>query len=327
MKGGVNISVAGGLSFGVAYTLDGAMHNDPQNNANLPMPFPDALQEFSVATSGLSAQNGMHSGASVNAVTKSGTNSLHGNAFEFVRDKRFNATDPFAAIGPDGERKDDGLVRNQFGGTLGGPIVRDKLFFFGGYQGTTRHARRRPTTSRTCRRPRCWPATSRTFASPACQGRRRRAAGAVRQQPHQSGALQSGGAEHGEAAADHDRSVRRDHLQHVRTTATRAGGLGRVDYQQSTNHSIFGRYMFKFVEEAAAVQPDVGERADDGTPRARQPGPVGGARRHDRVRLQRGQLAPRDLQPDVESTAARRSGSSRTTSARTSTATTRVRCP
>src|SRR5687767_15223834 len=91
MTGGVSISVAGGLSFGVAYTLDGAMHNDVNNNANLPMPFPDALQEFSVATSGLSAQNGMHAGASVNAVTKSGTNQLHGNAFEFVRDKRFNA--------------------------------------------------------------------------------------------------------------------------------------------------------------------------------------------------------------------------------------------
>ena len=135
-QGGVNISVAGGLSFGVAYTLDGAMHNDPQNNANLPLPFPDALQEFSVATSGLSAQNGMHSGASVNAVTKSGTNALHGNVFEFLRDKRFNATSPFAAIGPDGKRLDDGLKRNQFGGTLGGPIVRDRLFFFAGYQGT-----------------------------------------------------------------------------------------------------------------------------------------------------------------------------------------------
>ena len=82
-------------AIGVAYTLDGAMHNDVNDNANLPLPFPDALQEFSVATSGLSAQNGMHSAASVNAVTKSGTNSLHGNAFEFFRDSRFNATDPF----------------------------------------------------------------------------------------------------------------------------------------------------------------------------------------------------------------------------------------
>jgi hypothetical protein len=136
MQGGVSISVAGGLSFGVAYQLDGAMHNNPQNNANLPMPFPDALQEFSVATSGLSAQSGMHTGASVNGVTKSGTNTLHGNAFEFLRDKRFNAKDAFAAIGADGKRKDDGLRRNQFGGTLGGPIARDHVFFFAGYQGT-----------------------------------------------------------------------------------------------------------------------------------------------------------------------------------------------
>ena len=74
--GGVTISVAGGLPFGVGYLLDGAMHNNPQNNLNLPLPFPDALQEFSVATGGLSAQNGMHSAASVNAVTKSGTNAF-----------------------------------------------------------------------------------------------------------------------------------------------------------------------------------------------------------------------------------------------------------
>ena len=99
--------------------LDGAVHNDPQNSASLPLPFPDALQEFRVATSGLAAQNGMRSGASVNAVTKSGTNNFHGNAFEFLRDKRFNATSPFAAIGPDGKRVDDGLKRNQYGGTIG----------------------------------------------------------------------------------------------------------------------------------------------------------------------------------------------------------------
>jgi len=137
VPGGVNIAVAGGLPFGVAYTLDGATHNNPQSNTNLPLPFPDALQEFRVATSGLSAENGMHSGASVNAVTRSGTNKLAGTVFEFVRDRHFNATSPFAAIDPaTGKRKDDGLKRNQFGGTLGGPIVRDKLFFFGAYQGT-----------------------------------------------------------------------------------------------------------------------------------------------------------------------------------------------
>ena len=136
VPGGVYISVAGGLPGGVAYTLDGAEHNNPQSNAGLPMPFPDALQEFQVATSGLSADNGMKSGASVNAVTKSGTNVLHGGGFEFLRDRRFNAPQHFASFGPDGKQLDDGLRRNQFGGTVGGPIFRDRLFFFAGYQGT-----------------------------------------------------------------------------------------------------------------------------------------------------------------------------------------------
>src|SRR5688572_6975330 len=141
--GSASIAVAGGLSFGVGYFLDGALHNDSYNNLNLPLPFPDALQEFSVATSGLSAQNGVHSGASVNAVTKSGTNQLAGNVFEFLRDHRLNATNRFAPIGADGERVDDGLKRNQFGGTFGGPILRDRLFFFGAYQGTA--IRQRPS--------------------------------------------------------------------------------------------------------------------------------------------------------------------------------------
>jgi len=115
--GGVTISVAGGLPIGVGYLLDGASHNSPQSNVNLPMPFPDALQEFRVQTSGLTAQHGMHAAASVNAVTKSGTNALHGNGFEFLRHRALNATSPFAAVGPDGKRQDDGLLRNQFGGT------------------------------------------------------------------------------------------------------------------------------------------------------------------------------------------------------------------
>src|SRR6202008_3144189 len=113
LRGGGNFSVAAGRQFGVAYSLDGSVHNDPQNSGGLPLPFPDALQEFRVATSGLAAQSGMRSAASVNAVTKSGTNTLHGNAFEFIRDRRFNAKSPFAAIGPDGKRFDDGLKRNQ----------------------------------------------------------------------------------------------------------------------------------------------------------------------------------------------------------------------
>ena len=138
MPGGVRISVAGGLPFGVGYTLDGASHNNPQTNAGLPLPFPDALQEFQVATSGLSAEHGVKSGAAVNAVTKSGANRFAGDAFEFLRDRHFNSPQHFATIGPDGKQRDDGLRRSQFGGTIGGPIVHDKLFFFGGYQGTVR---------------------------------------------------------------------------------------------------------------------------------------------------------------------------------------------
>ncbi len=123
------VSVAGGLANGMTYLLDGGTHNDPFNNLNLPMPFPDAIQEFKVETSALPAQYGHHSAAAVNAVTKSGTNDLHGNVFEFVRNYLFNARNSFAP-----ER--DSLKRNQFGGTAGGPIAKNKLFFFGGYQGT-----------------------------------------------------------------------------------------------------------------------------------------------------------------------------------------------
>ena len=140
MQGGVAIAVAGGQSFGVAYLLDGAMHNNPYDNLNLPLPFPDAMQEFRVETSSTTANNGMHSGASVNVVTKSGTNLFHGDLFEFFRDHRFNATNPINRIDPlTGEREGDGLNRNQFGGTLGGPVQTDRIFFFGAYQGTKIH--------------------------------------------------------------------------------------------------------------------------------------------------------------------------------------------
>ena len=131
-----SISIAGGLNNGVTYTLDGAAHNDPFNNLNLPLPFPDALQEFKVETGAVQAQFGQHSAGAVNAVTKSGTNQFHGSLFEFVRNQIFNARNAF-----NGTR--DALKRNQFGGVLGGPIRQNKLFFFGGYQGTIE--RRVPT--------------------------------------------------------------------------------------------------------------------------------------------------------------------------------------
>ena len=139
------IAVAGGLANGTTYTLDGATHNDPFNGSSMPLPFPEALQEFKVETSALPAQYGHHSAAAVNAVTKSGTNTISGTLFEFLRDDALNATDPFAPIGPDGERRTDGLNRNQFGGAIGGPLVRDKVFYFVAYQRT--RIRRVPASS------------------------------------------------------------------------------------------------------------------------------------------------------------------------------------
>ena len=130
----VVVSVAGGAPDSVSYSLDGIIHQDPYNNLSLPLPFPDALQEFKVETSAIPAQYGYHSTAAVNAVTKSGTNQFHGDLFEFLRNGDLNANDFFNnQIG----KPRDTLKRNQFGGTIGGPVRKDKLFFFGGYQRTS----------------------------------------------------------------------------------------------------------------------------------------------------------------------------------------------
>jgi TonB dependent receptor-like, beta-barrel len=241
MPGGVRISVAGGLPFGVAYTLDGAEHNNPQSNANLPLPFPDALQEFEVATSGLSAENGVRSGASVNAATKAGTNRFSGNGFEFLRDRRFNEPDHFAAFGPDGKQKDDGLRRSQFGGTLGGPIIRDKLFFFGAYQGTI--LRQVPTSNiRYVPTAQMLAGDFTTITSPACAGRQINLSAPFvgnRINP----ALFSPAALN--IAAKLPKSddpcgkvqfeLSEDRDEHMPVT--------RIDYQMTTNQLIFGRYL------------------------------------------------------------------------------------
>src|SRR5256712_8826835 len=130
------IATAGSIGTGTDYTLDGIRHIDPYDSLALPLPFPDALAEFKTEIGGQSAQQAR--GSQVSAVTKSGTNAFHGDLFEFVRNDLFNATTYFAAVDPTtGQKKHSTLKRNQFGGTIGGPIMKNKLFFFGGYQGTT----------------------------------------------------------------------------------------------------------------------------------------------------------------------------------------------
>lgn len=130
----VAISVAGGSGNSTMYLVDGGYNNDPQNNTGNPMPFPDALQEFSVENGVRNARYGMSTGATVNAVTKSGTNSFRGNLFDFVRHNRFNAIRYFERQENGGLGRGDGLIRNQAGGTIGGPVFKNRLFFFGGTQ-------------------------------------------------------------------------------------------------------------------------------------------------------------------------------------------------
>src|SRR6202012_4814150 len=132
-----SISIAGGLGNQTNYLLDGGDNNDSFTNVNMPFPFPDALAEFSVETSSLPARNGLHPGGLVNVVTRSGSNQWHGTFFEFVRNGSVNAVNFFG--------KPDSLKRNQFGGTVGGKIKTDKLFFFFGFQQS--NIRQDPTNS------------------------------------------------------------------------------------------------------------------------------------------------------------------------------------
>jgi hypothetical protein len=121
------ISIGGGQGNSTDYRLDGADQNDYMTNVNLPFPFPDAVAEFSVESAALGAQGGMHPGGLVNVVTKSGTNQWHGDVFEFIRNNYINANNFFSST-------KDTLHQNQFGGTFGGRIIRNKLFGFVGYQ-------------------------------------------------------------------------------------------------------------------------------------------------------------------------------------------------
>src|SRR5580698_8300186 len=121
--------VNGGGANGVYYLLDGVDYNDTYINTNLPFPSPDALQEFNVQTGNMSTAYGNATGGVVNVVTKSGTDQVHGDVFEFFRNYAMDASNYFAT-------SPDPLKQNQFGGTIGGPIWKDRLFYFGSYQGT-----------------------------------------------------------------------------------------------------------------------------------------------------------------------------------------------
>jgi hypothetical protein len=140
-KGTQDVYVNGASSISNNFHMDGADINnfgsgragDFVQQAGIAIPNPDSLQEFKIQTTNYDAGFGRDAGANVDVVTKTGSNNIHGSVWEFFRNDVLNANDTFLKIGG---QKRAVMKQNQFGGTLGGPIIKDKFFIFGTYQGT-----------------------------------------------------------------------------------------------------------------------------------------------------------------------------------------------
>ncbi len=129
---GPSMNVNGSLPNATVYTFDGAYFMNPSRNTGLNLPPPDAVAQFRMLTTNFAAEYGHSSGAQVEIVSKAGANKFHGAAWEFWRNSDMNAKNYFTTSVPFQNQ-------NQFGGAIGGPIIKDKLFFFGSYQGLTDH--------------------------------------------------------------------------------------------------------------------------------------------------------------------------------------------
>ena len=125
-------NIGGGRTDSVTYLLDGGINNDLLSNGVVYNPNPDAVAEFRILTSNYTAEYGRNGAGIISVVTKSGTNRFHGSAFEYLRNTDFDANE-FFNIQAGLPRNN--LKRSQFGGTFGGPILKDRLFFFAAYQG------------------------------------------------------------------------------------------------------------------------------------------------------------------------------------------------
>jgi hypothetical protein len=230
-----SVSVAGGLNNGLSYRLDGADHNNPFQGSFLSMPFPDAMQEFKLETSATSAKQGGHSAGEVSLVTKSGTNQFHGDLFEFVRNGIFNARNAFAPTR-------DTLKRNQYGGTVGGPVIKNKLFFFGGFQGTKNRSTP-PEVFAFTPTPAMLAGDFRAFASAPCNSNRpiTLAAPFVNNQvdPKLFSAPAAKFATFLQKTDDPCGKV----FYNNPTIDDWTNWIGRGDYQLSSNHTLFGRYL------------------------------------------------------------------------------------
>ena len=126
-----NYAIGGGFGNQSQFYVDGVPSNGPANNLNSYIPSQDVVQEFRVVTNNVPAEYGNYAGGVVNITTKSGTNSFHGTAYEYLRNKVLDANDFFSNL--NGLPRAP-LVQNQFGATIGGPIRKDKTFFFFGWE-------------------------------------------------------------------------------------------------------------------------------------------------------------------------------------------------
>jgi outer membrane receptor protein involved in Fe transport len=212
------------------FQLDGAANNDSFNSGFVVRPPPDAVQEFKILTHSYGAEYGRNAGSVVNVVTKSGTNRWHGSAWEFNRDDNFQARNFFATFTPT-------LKQNQFGGALGGPIVKNRLFIFGYYEGFR-------NTQGT---------TSNLVVLSAAQ-RAGNFGGTAIRDPLTGQAFQ-GNTIPGDRISPISTKILNDfiplpnqpgnHLVRAPNTEDRRHQFGdRVDYRVNDSHTLFGRYLY-----------------------------------------------------------------------------------
>ena len=247
----VMITTAGGLVTSTETLLDGIRHIDPYDGVALPLPFPDALAEFKTGIGGQEAREGL--GAQISAVTSSGANQFHGNLFLFNRDDAYSARPYFS-------KTKNSLKRNQFGGTIGGPILSNKLFFFAGYQGT--RIEEDPSDEREIiPTPAMLAGDFRQHASAACNPK--------------ALTLKGGFGENGFAPNMIDPAlfdpIALAVVSRLPTSGLDACGeitfsapdkdfriqyMGKMDYQASDQHSLFGRYLYSAYNFPVAFDPE-----------------------------------------------------------------------
>ena len=127
-RSGPKMNVNGGRPNMNLFTFNGGYFNNPSRNTGMNYPPPDAVQEFRIQTHNFSAEYGRNPGSQINVISKTGTNEIHGSAWEFLRNDALNARNFFADRVP-------AIKQNQFGAAAGGPVVKDRVFVFGSYQG------------------------------------------------------------------------------------------------------------------------------------------------------------------------------------------------